>query len=345
MSVHKVRDEITALFVTFAGQSGTLVIPRPYIDFCGGDHLAALLLSQILYWAERAKAESEWFSKSYDEWYDELRMTRYQVNRAINGDKRSKGFLGLKAVGIETKLKPSVHHKGAATIHYRVNFEKLREAVLNFVEDGISTMFKTASSTMLNTGLQQSREPLAENTTETIKEKEQRLHAVSDEPAQADAPKPEVSENGEKPGRKSNPWYDFIRDTWGKHEGVNTRLAQMLQGTSKVKGYKEYNFAPAATLDELREWRDWYFWYDRQPDGTYRKRSAVKALSIVGKHGAIQSSVYEFRLWKAAQVPLPGARKKTAAELPLFSPEYWEAYYEEQRALREAQEEAKRNVA
>lgn len=127
--------------------------------------------------------------------------------------------------------------------------------------------------------------------------------AVSVEPAQAGTPKPEVSENGEKQKRKPNEWYDFIVTTWGKHEGVNTRMAQMLQGTSKVKGYKEYNFAPAATLGELREWRDWYFWYDRQPDGTYRKRSAVKALSIVGKHGAIQSSVYEFRLWKATQAP------------------------------------------
>lgn len=148
---------------------------------------------------------------------------------------------------------------------------------------------------------QMSPEPSLQSSEQTpLKEKDS---AVSDEPAQAAKPVDAKIATTEKPKRKPNEWYDFIVATWGKHEGVNTRLSQMLQGTSKIKGYKEYNFAPAATLDELREWRDWYFWYDRQPDGTYRKRSAVKALSIVGKHGAIQSSVYEFRLWKAIVPP------------------------------------------
>lgn len=130
-----------------------------------------------------------------------------------------------------------------------------------------------------------------------VKEKDS---AGSIEPAQAAESKPEVAENSEKPTRKQRPWYDFILAKWGIHEGMNGDLENMLRGVSKKKGYKEYNFDPPATLDELREWHEWYFWYDRQPDGGYKKRPIIKALSIVAKRGAIQSSVYEFRLWKAA---------------------------------------------
>ncbi|MHC4647725.1 MAG: hypothetical protein ACYTBJ_19845 [Planctomycetota bacterium] len=126
----KKRDTITALFIGFSGQDNTLVIPRPYIEFCGGDHLTALLLSQILYWAERTNDPDGWFAKSYTDWEKELCMTEYQVKRAISGDKRRKriGFI-LENVGIETKLERSKYYKGAATLHYKVDYEKLTRAI------------------------------------------------------------------------------------------------------------------------------------------------------------------------------------------------------------------------
>jgi hypothetical protein len=127
------RTQVTSLFQKFAGQSATLVIPRPYIDFCEGDHLAALLFSQMLYWSERTDDPDGWFAKSYEDWYEEIGLTERQIKRIVSGDKRRKedGF-SLESVGIETKLARSDYYKGAATLHYRVNREKLEGKINAF---------------------------------------------------------------------------------------------------------------------------------------------------------------------------------------------------------------------
>lgn len=169
------RDNVTELFRRFAGQVNTLTIPRPFIDLCNGDHLAALLLSQILYWSDRTDDKDGWFSKSYLEWHEELAMTEYQVKRAVNGDKRNKTKIpALIDFGVETKLKPSNFHSGAATLHYRVNIKKLQEAVLNFVNNAVLDNVQNAPQTMLETPPKQCSELYTETTTETKTEKKPR---------------------------------------------------------------------------------------------------------------------------------------------------------------------------
>jgi hypothetical protein len=170
------RDHVTELFRRFAGQINTLTIPRPFIDLCNGDHLAALLLSQILYWSDRTDDTNGWFAKSYDEWHAELAMSEYQVKRAINGDKRAKTKVpALKDFGVETKLKPSNFHSGAATLHYRVNVSKLQDAVINFVQNAVLDNVQNAPQTLSETPPQQSSELYTETTSEptpkTISEK------------------------------------------------------------------------------------------------------------------------------------------------------------------------------
>ncbi len=173
------RDGITDLFRQFAGQVNTITIPRPYIDLCGGDHLSALLLSQILYWSDRTEDADGWFSKSYTEWHDELAMTQYQITRAINGDKRSKNSTRLKDLGVESALKPSRHHSGAPTLHYRVDLEILKAAVMKFFDipvinnvhnDVINNVHNPALSTMSITDYQQCSQSYTEITTETTRE-------------------------------------------------------------------------------------------------------------------------------------------------------------------------------
>jgi DnaD/phage-associated family protein len=187
MSKSAKRDSVTALFSQFAGQDGTLVIPRAYISFCQGDHLAALLLSQILYWSDRTDDPDGWFAKSYDDWRAELCMTDYQIKRAISGDKRRKnsGFC-LESVGVETKLRQSKFYGGAATLHYRVNQEVLRASIntymdsdnvgnetkadLNIVGNPIPTMSKTGSPCRSEQCPERSTEITTETTeTETTK--------------------------------------------------------------------------------------------------------------------------------------------------------------------------------
>jgi hypothetical protein len=156
------RDAITQLFASFAGQDNTLVIPRPYIDFCRGDILGALLLSQILYWTDRTVDTDGWFAKSYDDWTAETGLTEYQIKRAIKGDKRRKnGGFSLKDVGVETTLKQSKHYRGAATMHYRVDFEQLRRAILAFISDlnNVQNEGKADPNNVQNAILTMSRTP------------------------------------------------------------------------------------------------------------------------------------------------------------------------------------------
>jgi hypothetical protein len=136
MSQKATRSAALAIFQQFAGQSATLVIPRPFIELCQGDHLAALLLSQLLYWSERTNDEDGWFAKSYEDWYKEIGLTEYQIKRTIKGDKRRKnaGF-SLTSIGAETKLKRSDFYGGAATLHYRINQDVLQDAIWSFIRD------------------------------------------------------------------------------------------------------------------------------------------------------------------------------------------------------------------
>ncbi len=117
--------------------------------------------------------------------------------------------------------------------------------------------------------------------------------------------------------KAQDPIYNAIRDVWGIHNGANGKLRKMLLGVSTDKGYAEHNFdPPLESAQELLDWADWYYWYDLVV-GTYVKRKAKKTISIVREHNKIQSSVYEFRRWKAmqAEVKSNGARWMTFEEL------------------------------
>lgn len=112
--------DIAQLFRQFGGQQNTLVIPRPYITLVGGDILAALLLSQIVYWSDRTQDPDGWIAHSYQEWTDELGMSEYQVRRATKV---------LADFGVETKLRRSMFHEGAATLHYRLLTDRFAEQI------------------------------------------------------------------------------------------------------------------------------------------------------------------------------------------------------------------------
>jgi hypothetical protein len=164
------RDSVTELFRRFAGQINTITIPRPYIDLCGGDHLAALLLSQILYWSDRTENPDGWFAKSYEQWHEELAMTQYQVIRAIKGDRRNKNrHPSLTDFGVETKLLPSKFHRGSPTLHYRVNLSKLELAVINFVDNAVMNNVNNEGINNVDNGVMNNVDnPLTETIEETI---------------------------------------------------------------------------------------------------------------------------------------------------------------------------------
>ncbi len=74
------------------------VFVRPiYIDAVGGDHMAAMMLAQIIYWyrpneygksklrkfSEVDGVKTWWLVKSHVDWFDELRMSRGQSQRCL----------------------------------------------------------------------------------------------------------------------------------------------------------------------------------------------------------------------------------------------------------------------
>jgi hypothetical protein len=115
--------DITNLLKSFSGQARILTIPRAYIDMLGGDHLAALLLSQAVFLSDRAADDDGWFAKSYADWTAELGLSERQIRRVVDL---------LRPFGLETKLRRSSDHEMAATLHYRVDMSTLTQTVLRF---------------------------------------------------------------------------------------------------------------------------------------------------------------------------------------------------------------------
>ena len=88
-----------------------------YVDMAGGDLIAGLLLSQIIYWFTpnkhgKSKIKASYkgrpaLAKSRDEWYKEIRITPKQYDRAIDILK-DKGFVDVKNSMFNSKKTPFI---------------------------------------------------------------------------------------------------------------------------------------------------------------------------------------------------------------------------------------------
>jgi hypothetical protein len=111
----------------------TVVVPRLYLEMCHNDLSSAALLNQIVYWSERSIDNDGWFVKSYQEWYDELGLSEYQVRKMVNGVNDPDSF-SLKDLGVETEVRRSRYHGGAATLHYRIRSDILELRIHEFLD-------------------------------------------------------------------------------------------------------------------------------------------------------------------------------------------------------------------
>jgi hypothetical protein len=87
-----------------------------------GSVTAALLLSQIVYWAGRAKSDG-WFFKTSTEWEEETGLTRYEQESARK-ILREKGFIQEAKRGVPCKM------------HFRLNAEVLQAALNELNKQG-----------------------------------------------------------------------------------------------------------------------------------------------------------------------------------------------------------------
>ncbi len=130
------RKHVFALLGESYGDKTLVLCPTAFVRLFNGDHQAAILLSQILYWSERTQDPEGWFYKSYADWRAETGLSEAQVRRIVSGDPRVRSpQLTLRQLGIETVLK-KVRRTGAPTLHYRLHQTQFLAALERLLGQG-----------------------------------------------------------------------------------------------------------------------------------------------------------------------------------------------------------------
>ncbi len=133
------RKQVFSLLGENYGDKTLVLCPTVFVRLLHGDHKAAILLSQILYWGDKTKDPDGWFYKSMSDWKAETGLSEAQVRRILNGDPRVKSpQITLRDLGVETLLK-KVKRTGAPTLHYRINRERFLAALAAFLGQGDSS--------------------------------------------------------------------------------------------------------------------------------------------------------------------------------------------------------------
>jgi hypothetical protein len=118
--LQEIRNQVLDLIEQATGTRQVILAHTLIVDFFDGDHNAAILLNQILYWTSRTDNPDGWFYKTYQHWYDELRFSPYQVWRVVRGDPRVEKFKRtLWSLGLETTVRMAPNGRNA--IFYRIN--------------------------------------------------------------------------------------------------------------------------------------------------------------------------------------------------------------------------------
>lgn len=201
----------------FTGQANTLTIPRPFISMTGSLE-SALLLSQIIYWSDRATMKDGWFCKSYPDWEAELTLSQYQVSKAIKT---------LKEFGVETKLKK---FNDIPTLHYRINTPVFLDRVMKFFNN-------PGDIKKLDTPLTETTEP-----TNTLS---------PDGDVQQSTPQPKP-----KTERAPNPLFDAVAlGSFGISKVNGDKTVGAMVGKI-LKWLKEHN--PDTATERIEQFYEWY---------------------------------------------------------------------------------------
>ncbi|MGH2319355.1 conserved phage C-terminal domain-containing protein [Planococcus sp. SE5232] len=115
MSNYKAMRELTK---RLSGQENVFTVPRIYVQYTG-DLTTAILLNQIVFYSDKSKRTDGFFYKTYDEWEQEICLSKRQVSYSTEK---------LKALGVvETKIKRA---NGAPTVHYKLDYDKLVDSIV-----------------------------------------------------------------------------------------------------------------------------------------------------------------------------------------------------------------------
>ena len=115
---------ISSLIQSISGQNHVLTIPKLFIDMTGSLD-TALFLSQLLYWSGRCKRGDGGVFKTYDEWFSEISLSKYQVRKATGA---------LKKQGVlRTEVRKA---RGNPTVHYYLDVEAVTDWIVKHLSCG-----------------------------------------------------------------------------------------------------------------------------------------------------------------------------------------------------------------
>jgi len=111
------QKDMFNLIKSFSGQNNILTAPKLFIDLMGSIE-GGLFLSQLLYWSDKTKNQYGWFYKTYQDWYDEIRLSKYQIAKYVKiCESKDFGFL-------KTKVKKA---NNSPTLHYKINEDAFKQ--------------------------------------------------------------------------------------------------------------------------------------------------------------------------------------------------------------------------
>ncbi|MBN1856915.1 MAG: hypothetical protein JW846_08180 [Dehalococcoidia bacterium] len=127
------REEVLDVIRRNEGHEKMLAVPRAFITLTG-DTDSALLLSQVLYWTDRATGARGWVYKTRDEWNEELGLNRYRLEKARRC---------LKRIGL---IEESYHlARNRRTLHIRLKRANLCAALGALHQAGTITVDSLAA--------------------------------------------------------------------------------------------------------------------------------------------------------------------------------------------------------
>jgi hypothetical protein len=218
-----------------------IVIRKSLIDICDGDFNCAMLISHLLYWHNKYHDMDRWMKITYEEWYEQCRLTERKLKNA----KQNAKDLGL----VEIKVK---RFDKKPCLHFKINFENLTKALENYIEKSSNSGQNIQNHEMDETSkteMDETSRTLTENT------KHSRNKDIISESDDSQTTKPLKSKKPKQSNDDIQPyidiWNELTEPLGCPQQGGEKRSIADIRRQIK---YINYNWENKLTPDNFRKW-------------------------------------------------------------------------------------------
>lgn len=148
-------QSLKLLISKMSGNENHLTVNTTFVHFMNSLE-GGVFLSQLVYWSDKTKRTDGYFYKTYEEWTNEICISKHAVMKNVSK---------LKDIGIlETKVKKA---NGNPTLHYMLHYDRLCESIISFLQKQNTESSKTEERKFVKE--LSLTEITTENTTKNIK--------------------------------------------------------------------------------------------------------------------------------------------------------------------------------